>query len=794
MAITQKIFKPSFLYAYQGGSYKNSNTPVKSSGSPAYTSIIGFPTDAIDAIKESKTSAKIYIKWRCTNEGVVAFGAHKKASNDKQPNIYYTYIGLERTVPTGWYTQEVTNATLTAGGYGFKTALLSYGFKGLVFYGQSGQNYMEGYGLTSDSNSMQIIIEGTFDDVPTTPTNLSPSTGRTLDPGANNTFSWKHNGTGLAKTQNGYRIAYRLKPSGSWVYIPSSTGFNSSADSKHTFAPSTFSLGEYEWYVVTRATNSQVSPTSATVPFNVVSIASAPSITSPTAGAVLTSDVLNVSWTSVNQSYYTLELVDSGGNVIYVEEESGTAKSTTIAGQLLDNSSYTIRLQIENTDGASSAVSTRSFTTQFVRPEKPVINSITTTDGTDHIVNFTTFARSEYNDPNAETAPGDLADKIAGSTTINPHLARSYSNVLATATTLGTEFNQTQYDQVAVDEETVVTISTTTNLYLAQTLYVFDIVAHVEREYGDIPGGTTLANKITWIKANFPSITVTWNGRGSSPAGNKANLKVWSKASSTWVLGVSHTSASNQDLSITVTLSGFTWIDTDGKLYVLAHAEASNGTVASSLSNDYIKFNTAPSPTAYAMVLAYANVYAREYTANNSKEWFLVEGITATGAGIESINYRFPSGSTMEYKVEVVASSGSSNTSDVAQFSTTFEYAYLAVNSDLSNMIAFTVNDTRDEEFQITQELTKFLGRKSPVPEFGIAEDNSISLGAYFDTYQEVQEVKNLSRFRRPLYYRDYSGRQMICVIDGGVKTKDLIAGGYEVALKITEIDSGGLI
>ncbi len=791
MAITQKVFKPSFLYTYQSGSYRNSNSPVKSAGSSAYTSIIGFPTEAIDAIRESKTSAKIYIKWRVTDAGTVAFGAHKKASNDKQPNIYYTYIGIERSVPTGWYTQEVTTAPLTNGGYTFKTALLSYGYKGLVFYGASGQNYHEGYGITSDSNCMQIIIEGTFDDTPTAPTNLVPSTGRTIDPSANNTFTWRHNGTGLASTQNGYRIAYRQKPSGSWTYIPSSTGFNSSADSRHTFSPSTFSIGEYEWYVVTRSTNNQVSPASSTIPFNVVSIASAPSITSPAVGAILTSDLLTVSWTSVNQTYYTLELLDSGGNVIYTEEKAGSNKTTQIAGKLEDASSYSIRLWIENTDGASSAVSTRSFTTQFVRPEKPIINSVTTTDGTDHIINFSTLARQEYINPNAETMNVDFNGKVAGSLTENPHIARSYNGVLATSTGLGTELTQGQYDAHDFDDSVTTTLMTTTNTQLAQIIYSFDIVAHVEQQYGVIPNASTLASKITWIKANFPSITVTWKGRGSSPTGNNATLRVWSKASNTWVLGTSNTTGSTANLSITVTLSGFTWIDTDGKLYVLANADASNGTVASTLITDYVKFTTAPSPTTYAMVLSYADVYARRYSVDGSNEWFAVEKGITPASGIESINYRFPSGSTMEYKVEVVSSSGSKNTSDIYQFSTTFDFAYLALNSDLSNMIAFAVNESRDEDFVIEQELTQFLGRKHKVPEFGISEDTTLTLDAYFDTYPEVQAVKNLARFRRALYYRDYSGREMVCVISGSIQTKDLIAGGYEVSLTVEQIDSG---
>lgn len=799
MAISKKIFKPSFLYTYQGGSYKNSNSPVKSSGSPAYTSIIGFPADAIKAIKESKTSAKIYIKWRCTNEGVVAFGAHKKSSNDKQPNIYYTYIGLERVVPVGWYTQEVTDANLTAGGYTFKTALLSYGYKGLVFYGASGQNYQEGYGITSDNNSMQIIIEGTFDDVPTAPSSLSPSSGRTIEPSDSNTFTWRHNGSGLASTQNGYRIAYRQKPSGSWTYIPSSTGFNSSSNSRHTFSPSTFSLGEYEWYVVTRATNGQVSPASSTVPFNVVSIASAPSITSPATNSVLTSDLLVVAWTAVNQSYYYLEILDSGGNVIYTEEEAGSSKTTTIAGQLADNSSYTIRLWIENTDGATSAVSTRAFTTQFIRPEKPIINSVTTTDGTDHIVNFTTLARQEFINPNALTTPMNFVNAIAGSNVENPHTAKRSSStnsttfitVLAPTNASLIKFTQSQYDQVEAEEGTSMTMAMPVgaNAVISQLHFQFDIVAWYEREFGNIPNSTTLAQKITWLKANLTSLTFRCKCRGSSPTGNKATMAIWSKASSTWVLQTTHTSATNADLTITVNLSGFTWIDTDGKAYIAVHADAGNASVASTIIADYVQATAVFNAGVHDMVLSHTNVYARRYTPNNSQEWFAIARFEATGSNIEVVNYRFPSGSTMEYKVEVLASSGSLNTSEVFQFSSTFDYAYLAVNSNLSNMIAFTVNEERDEEFAIDQELAKFLGRRSPVPEFGIAEDNKVTLKAYVDEYMDVQAIKELSRFRRPLYYRDYSGREMVCVIDGAVKTKDLIAGGYEVTLTITEVD-----
>lgn len=137
MATTTKRFKPSFLYTYRNGVYANSVSPVRSAGSQAFHSVIGFPQSAIDAIRESKTPAKIRIRWRVTDAGVVAFGAHKKASDDRQPNIFYSYIGIERSVPVGWYTQEVTDANIVGQGVTFKNGLLTRGFRGLMFYGTS---------------------------------------------------------------------------------------------------------------------------------------------------------------------------------------------------------------------------------------------------------------------------------------------------------------------------------------------------------------------------------------------------------------------------------------------------------------------------------------------------------------------------------------------------------------------------------------------------------------------------------------------------------------------------------
>lgn len=151
------------------------------------------------------------------------------------------------------------------------------------------------------------------------------------------------------------------------------------------------------------------------------------------------------------------------------------------------------------------------------------------------------------------------------------------------------ELDNNDYPKVAGLDGVITSPSNSANGNISQMIFSFDLIAHVERTYGTIPGATT-ADKVAWIKANISKITLNWHGYGSSPAGSKANLAAWAKSTSQWVNTVSHTSALVSKLTISIPVTGATSaFDTDGIAHFLAYAEPSNGTTASVINTDYVE-------------------------------------------------------------------------------------------------------------------------------------------------------------------------------------------------------------
>lgn len=448
---------------------------------------------------------------------------------------------------------------------------------------------MQGYGITSDSNSMEILIEGTFDDVPTMPSNLVPSNGQTINSLSSNTFSWRHNGSGEASQPHQYRIAYKLQSSSTWTYFPDSLNWATSTLTQHTFPAGTFTNGQWVWQVKTRARNNQESPWSAQVVFNVANILNAPPITSPTEGQIVNTDMLYVAWNANNQRSYTLFLYDSANNLVYQENETTTRNNTTLAGVLVTGESYQIILSVTDNNGNNSASSTRNFTTNFVRPKQPVINSVVTTDGTDHIVTYETFP---------------------------------------------------------IDE---------------------------------------------------------------------AGLQ--------------------------------------------------------------------------AMTISHANLYVR--VEGEDEEFWLYERNNSVSAGSTMYFYLFGSGVNVDYMIEAVSTIGTSSYSDIYSFASSFEYAYLSVADASADQVTLMINDQRDEEFDIDTEVMKFLGRRFPVPEFGIGETTDIRINCILDDKIDVDKLKRFKRVRKKLYYRDSYGRSMYCVISSSLKIKDRNIQGYDIQFTLSRVDGG---
>lgn len=194
------------------------------------------------------------------------------------------------------------------------------------------------------------------------------------------------------------------------------------------------------------------------------------------------------------------------------------------------------------------------------------------------------------------TSTANFVGKVAGSTVENPHIMKRQNGATSLQTPTGSwgENDSAMYGNVATLNGTLVTSTkAAVNGEMPQHLFSFDLVAIVERLLG-FPIANDLASKVAWIKANLANVTCNWYGYGSSPLGNKAYLGIWRASNSSWwTTFLNHTNATvtklayDRSSSMSPPLSDM--IDSNGIINYIAYADASNGTVASTINTDYVE-------------------------------------------------------------------------------------------------------------------------------------------------------------------------------------------------------------
>jgi len=189
-----------------------------------------------------------------------------------------------------------------------------------------------------------------------------------------------------------------------------------------------------------------------------------------------------------------------------------------------------------------------------------------------------------------------FVDKVAGSTTANPHRADSKGAGLILEPPTGTwaEFTTTEYNRSAqVNESLFANRTTTTNGAYSQQMFSFNLIEHVQRIYGAIPA-TTTAEKVKWLRLNVSKMTLNWWGFGAGPSGNRATLRRWDRLGSAWQdMARSHMNGTSTLLTSSGSSNYGQYITDDGFFYGLAYADASNGTIASSINTDYVELEVA---------------------------------------------------------------------------------------------------------------------------------------------------------------------------------------------------------
>lgn len=184
----------------------------------------------------------------------------------------------------------------------------------------------------------------------------------------------------------------------------------------------------------------------------------------------------------------------------------------------------------------------------------------------------------------------DFKGKVVGSTVEVPHVIKQASNLTYLANpSEGSEVLQATYPLVDKLDSNLSTFSAANNDCIAQRIHSFNVIEIVERKFGIgfFAGCSTVAQKVQRLKGRLSKITYNWYGFGSGPSGNNVTAARFNTSNSTWVIGGSNTNANVSKISGSPTTID-TCIDTNGFFHVLAYAEASNGTVASTVQTDFV--------------------------------------------------------------------------------------------------------------------------------------------------------------------------------------------------------------
>jgi hypothetical protein len=235
------------------------------------------------------------------------------------------------------------------------------------------------YTLKSIHQALQVA--------PTTPTwdtsTVPYTNGGAADVNAALVLDWTFNDVDPTDTQSAYALRRQIGAGAfAWWRASDSTWqavetFNTSGTTSLTLA-SAWAAGtdaNYTFNVKTRDSGALDSPYSAAMVL-VPSVKANPTISTPTAAQVLTTNYVSVSWTVSEQKQYRVQLATNPGGVqVYDSGYRNDSAATSFVPpyDLPDNSGWTVSLTTTNLEGLASTVQTRNFTVDFIEPATPTL-------------------------------------------------------------------------------------------------------------------------------------------------------------------------------------------------------------------------------------------------------------------------------------------------------------------------------------------------------------------------------------------------------------------------------------
>lgn len=184
----------------------------------------------------------------------------------------------------------------------------------------------------------------------------------------------------------------------------------------------------------------------------------------------------------------------------------------------------------------------------------------------------------------------DYTNKVSGSLTENANISKyTATSSLTSPSSFTSEFG-VGYDNFKTLNGTCTNVPTSTNTYIPQHLFSFNVVSAVEKALGQSIPST---DKIQWCRDFVKSAVCDWYGYGSCPSGNSATFTMNLDKNGTWYTGIVSGASTPTIKTLTSSDTTSTTISNricdDGYIHYLAYAPQSDGVTASTIYTDYIK-------------------------------------------------------------------------------------------------------------------------------------------------------------------------------------------------------------
>lgn len=223
------------------------------------------------------------------------------------------------------------------------------------------------------------------------------------------------------------------------------------------------------------------------------------------------------------------------------------------------------------------------YTIENLTPDTTYTAKVVNKDGESNTVTFKT-KEITYKEV---TLTLDFKNKTAGSVVENPHISKltNGASLLAPSNSAFTEISTTHYTLISALDDQTSNTSVSTNSYIHQRLFSFNIIEAIERydsNYFSDRNATTLAEKVAVAKTEITAAEVAVWGFGFGGSSKFMILRAWDSAA--WIeLGLTRAE------TVTELSAGLetNYINNDGFIYTLANAPAATTTLASTLNIDY---------------------------------------------------------------------------------------------------------------------------------------------------------------------------------------------------------------